>query len=34
VTPEGPTVLVLSGGNVDPAFAAAVLAGDAPLAER
>jgi threonine dehydratase len=34
VTPEGPTVLVLSGGNVDPTFAAAVLAGDAPLAER
>jgi threonine dehydratase len=28
VTPDGPTVLVLSGGNADPALAAAVLAGD------
>jgi threonine dehydratase len=27
LTPDGPTVLVLSGGNVDPALAAAVLTG-------
>ena len=25
---DGPTVLVVSGGNVDPALAASVLAGD------
>jgi threonine dehydratase len=30
VTAEGPTVLVVSGGNVDPALAAAVLAGSLP----
>ncbi len=27
---DGPTVLVVSGGNVDPALAATVLAGDLP----
>ncbi len=27
VAPDGPTVLVVSGGNVDPTFAATVLAG-------
>ena len=34
VVPDGPTVLVLSGGNADPALAAAVLAGDLPGAAR
>ena len=29
VVPDGPTVLVLSGGNADPAVIAAVLTGDA-----
>ena len=28
--PDGPIVLVISGGNVDPALAAAVLAGELP----
>ncbi len=28
VVPDGPTVLVVSGGNVDPTFAATVIAGD------
>jgi threonine dehydratase len=28
VQPDGPTVLVVSGGNVDPGLAAAVLAGE------
>jgi hypothetical protein len=32
--PDGPTVLVLSGGNADPALAALVLAGDLPVAAR
>ena len=31
VAVDGPTVLVLSGGNVDPALAAAVLAGGGAL---
>ena len=31
VSLDGPTVLVVSGGNVDPALAATVLAGDLPL---
>jgi len=31
VEADGPTVLVISGGNVDPAFAASVIAGDLPV---
>jgi threonine dehydratase len=30
VLPDGPMVLVISGGNVDPSLAAAVLAGELP----